>query len=239
MPVILFNKHQASSTLGPRAACMHARTSSVHTHAGDAIWQAQDPELYAVNSITFHPCGTFATAGGDGLFSLFSFLALSHFTLISSLSHTHFSLIYSLALSLFFLIYSLALSLATAGGDGHFSYAPKHALPKLPSPHLFSLSLSLFRARARSLPFSFSLSLCLSNCKKADKCRAIWHHSIHFFIKALLRLSEALFRLYQSSIKGLLRLFWGCIRALLRLYEGSMKALWRLYEGSMKALWIN
>ncbi|EKX51243.1 putative Rae1, nuclear pore complex component [Guillardia theta CCMP2712] len=30
---------------------------------------AKDPELYAVNTIAFHPLGTFATAGGDGSFN--------------------------------------------------------------------------------------------------------------------------------------------------------------------------
>ena len=142
--------------------------------------QAQDPELYAVNSITFHPCGTFATAGGDGLFALFSSLALSPFSLISSL-----------ALSLLPLRVATVSSLVT-------SLTLPNTLSLYPPPLISSLSL--FRARARSLPFSFYLSLCLSNCKKADKCRAIWHSSIHFFVKALLRL-------YSGCIKALLRLY--------------------------------
>jgi mRNA export factor len=31
--------------------------------------ETKDPELYAVNSLAFHPVGTFATAGGDGAFN--------------------------------------------------------------------------------------------------------------------------------------------------------------------------
>lgn len=31
--------------------------------------ETKDPELYAVNSLAFHPLGTFATAGGDGAFN--------------------------------------------------------------------------------------------------------------------------------------------------------------------------